>query len=35
VLENERLVGVLFESTIVAEYLRILEDIRREEHAAM
>ena len=35
VLENGRLVGVLFESTIVAEYLRILEDIRREEHAAM
>ena len=35
VLEDGRLVGVLFESTIVSAYLRILEDIRREEHAAM
>jgi CIC family chloride channel protein len=35
VLDGGRLVGVLFESTIVSEYLRILEDIRREEHAAM
>lgn len=33
VLEDGRLVGVLFESTIVAAYLAILEDIRREEHA--
>jgi CIC family chloride channel protein len=34
VLEDGRLVGVLFESTIVAAYLRILDGIRREEHAA-
>jgi CIC family chloride channel protein len=35
VLEDGRLAGVLFESTIVGAYLRILEDIRREDHAAM
>ena len=33
VLEDDRLAGVLFESTIVAAYLAILDDIRREEHA--
>lgn len=35
VLEDGRLVGVLFESTIVAAYLTILENIRREENAAV
>jgi CIC family chloride channel protein len=35
VLEEGRLVGVLFESTIVSAYLEILEEIRREENAAL
>ena len=35
VLEEGRLVGVLFESTIVSAYLGILEEIRREENAAL
>ena len=35
VLEDGRLAGVLFESRIVGAYLGILEEIRREEHAAM
>jgi CBS domain-containing protein len=35
VLEDGRLVGVLFESTIVSAYLKILEVIRREENAAV
>ena len=35
VLDAGRLAGVLYESTIVGAYLRILENIRREEHAAM
>jgi CIC family chloride channel protein len=35
VLHDGRLVGVLFESTIVSAYLGLLEDIRREENAAV
>lgn len=35
VLEEGRLVGVLFESTIVGAYLKLLEDIRQEENAAV
>ena len=35
VLDDGRLVGILFESTIVSAYLEILENIRREEHAAL
>ena len=34
VIEDGRLAGVLFESTIVTAYLNILEEIRKEEHAA-
>ena len=35
VVHEGRLMGVLTESTIVSAYLRILEDVRREEHAAV
>ncbi len=35
VLDAGRLVGVLFESKIVSAYLGILEEIRREENAAL
>ena len=35
VIENGKLVGVLFESTIVSAYLSVLKDIRREENAAV
>lgn len=35
VLDDGRLAGVLFESTIVGAYLKILEEIRREENAAV
>lgn len=35
VLEDGRLVGVLFESTIVSAYLQILNNNRREENAAV
>ena len=34
VIENGQLAGVLFESTIVAAYLEVLDEIRKEEHAA-
>jgi CBS domain-containing protein len=35
VLEDGRLVGVLYASAIVGAYLEILKDVRREEHAAL
>ena len=35
VVEDGRLAGVLFESTIVSAYLEVLENIRREENAAV
>lgn len=35
VVEDGRLVGVLFESTIVSAYLDVLEGVRKDEHAAM
>lgn len=35
VVEDERLVGVLFESTIVGAYVDVLDKIRQEEHAAV
>lgn len=34
VIEDGKLAGVLFESTVVAAYLDILDEIRKEEHAA-
>lgn len=34
VVDDTRLVGVLFESTIVSAYLDLLDSIRREDHAA-
>jgi CIC family chloride channel protein len=35
VVENNQLIGVLFESTIVSTYLNILDSNRQEEHAAV
>ena len=35
VVDDERLVGVLFESTIVAAYLELMDSIRKEDHAAL
>ena len=35
VVEGERLVGVLFESTIVSAYLDVVDRVRKEEHAVM
>jgi len=35
VLADGKMVGVLFESTIVAAYLGILDDTRKDEHAAL
>ena len=35
VVEDGRLVGVLFESTIVSAYLDIMSDVRQDEHAAL
>ncbi len=35
VVDDSRLAGVLFESTLVGAYLRIQDAIRRDEHAAM
>jgi len=35
VVENNQLIGVLFESTIVSAYLNILDSNRHEEHAAV
>jgi predicted transcriptional regulator len=35
VVEGERLVGVLLESTIVTAYLGVIDRIRKEEHAAI
>lgn len=35
VVEEERLVGVLLESTIVSAYLGVIERVRKEEHATI
>lgn len=35
VLEDGRLVGVLFESSIVSAYLDLMDSIRKEDHAAL
>jgi CIC family chloride channel protein len=35
VVDDGRLVGVVFQSTIVGAYLEVLDDIRKEEHAAV
>jgi CIC family chloride channel protein len=35
VVEDSRLIGVLFESTIVSAYLEVLETVRQDEHAAV
>ena len=35
VVEDGKLAGVLFESTIVGAYLEILENVRKDEHAAV
>ena len=35
VVEEERLVGVLLESTIVSAYLSVIERVRKEEHATI
>ena len=35
VLEDGRLVGVLFESTVISAYQGVLEDIRKDENAAV
>ena len=35
VIDNDRLAGVLYESTIVGAYLDVLDEIRKEEHAAL
>jgi len=35
VVDDKRLVGVLYESTVVSEYLDLLGNIRKEEHAAV
>ena len=35
VVDDKRLVGVLYQSTIVSAYLEVLENVRQEEHAAV
>ena len=35
VVDGERLVGVLFEATIVSAYLGVIDQVRKEEHATM
>ena len=35
VVDGERLVGVLFEATIVNAYLGVIDQVRKEEHATM
>jgi CIC family chloride channel protein len=35
VVDDGRLVGILFESTIVSAYLELMDSIRREDHAAL
>jgi predicted transcriptional regulator len=35
VVDDQRLAGVLFESTLVSAYLDVLDEVRKDEHAAV